>query len=165
MYKVSVILFAIFGSQIAIGCTSYQPMGLTGGYSEVPLAKGVYHIQAAGNAYARSRKVNAILYTRAAVLAKEKGYDRILISEFKQDVIQNISSDGNTYGAATTSVYGNTAYTSYSGYGGGVTTNNKPIADLVVRFLSTTDREYPSGLLVEDVIASYGPIAGYKPEG
>lgn len=155
-------------------CTTYQPEGFAGGFREVPLATDTYRVTASGNAFVSHSKTTAIAYTRAAVLSKEHGYDRFLILGFDEwtrtSTVTSPGSATTTY-TSNTSVtgYGNTAYGSTTGSAHTsispptTQTYNKPVTDIVVKFVSIDSSEYPKALSVEQVLSRYGPIAGYKP--
>jgi hypothetical protein len=59
---------------LVISCTTYQKMGLTGGYSDYPLGAKKYKVSARGNGYTSEDRVQSIAFKRAAALTLENGY-------------------------------------------------------------------------------------------
>ena len=161
------------------GCTSYTPAGegvagFFGGFNETPLAQDAYRINASGNAYTSRAKTNAIAMVRAAELARENGYERFLILSFDEwskvnTFVTNGQATTNTYGTATAYTYGNsvnvagnaTSYTTYSPPQ--YHTVEKPRTDIVVKFVGIDDPAATNALSVDQILAEFGPRAGYKP--
>ncbi|MCY4362884.1 MAG: hypothetical protein OXE42_11985 [Gammaproteobacteria bacterium] len=64
------------------GCaTSYQPKGLTGGFSEIQIAEGTYQITFEGNAYTDKRKTIDFTLLRSAEITLENGYRYFVITD------------------------------------------------------------------------------------
>lgn len=59
---------------LAAACTSYQPAGLSGGFSETRLSATSYQVQFRGNSYTSSARVEKFMLRRAAELALENGF-------------------------------------------------------------------------------------------
>ena len=172
-------IFSVLASLALAACTSYTPAGqgvagLFGGFDETPLAQDAYRINASGNAYTSRAKTNAIAMVRAAELAREKGYEKFLILSFDEwSKVNTFVTDGqattNTYGTATAYSYGNsvnvtgnsTSQTTYSPPQ--YHTVEKPRTDIVVRFVSMDDPAAANALSVDQILAEFGPRAGYKP--
>ena len=66
---------------LVTGCasTSYQPMGYTGGYTELKLSADSYRITVAANAYTSEVQAQNIAFLRAADLTLQAGFDRFVI--------------------------------------------------------------------------------------
>jgi hypothetical protein len=69
-----------FGLALALaGCslgTGYQPMGLTGGYSEQQLSLDTYKIHVLANGWTDTRRAQEIAMLRASELTLNAGYNR-----------------------------------------------------------------------------------------
>ena len=64
------------------GCaTSYQPKGLTGGFSEIQIAEGTYQITFEGNGFTEKRKTTDFTLLRSAEIALENGYRYFVITD------------------------------------------------------------------------------------
>jgi uncharacterized lipoprotein YajG len=62
------------------GCaTPYQPMGATGGYSELKLNEDTYLVTVAGNGYTSADRAQKIALLRAAELTIQSGFQRFII--------------------------------------------------------------------------------------
>jgi hypothetical protein len=70
MLRVAILSVALF----ATFCTTYQPLGLSGGFSETQLAGNVYQVRFQGNGYTSTERTSQFLLRRAAELALEKGH-------------------------------------------------------------------------------------------
>lgn len=154
---------------LVTGCvtsTPYQPLGVTGGYTELPLSADTYQIRFNGNGMTSAPRAQQMALVRAAELTLLKGYDRFLIIDNQEWTQQ---SQFTTPAQATTTInsstYGNygtaTANTTVSG--GDTMTINKPRANLVVRFLEPGDPGYGKALRAKSVLAEVGPQVGYSP--
>ena len=136
--------------------------------------KDAYRINASGNAYTSREKTNAIAMVRAAELAREKGYEKFLILSFDEwSKVNTFVTSGEaattTYGNATAYNFGNsvnvtgnaTSHTTYSPPQ--YQTIENPRTDIVVRFVSADDPAAANALSVDQILAEFGPRAGYKP--
>lgn len=119
------------------GCaTSYQPQGMTGGFSEVQLEANVFKVSFNGNGYTRADTASDYALLRSAELARQNGYKYFVIvdtantsetssfttpttavTNVNANTYGNAYSYGNstnyratTYGTATTTVYGGHTY-------------------------------------------------------
>lgn len=67
---------------LLVGCaTSYQPKGLTGGFSEIQIAKGTYQITFEGNGFTDKRKTIDFTLLRSAEITLENGYRYFVITD------------------------------------------------------------------------------------
>jgi len=94
MKKLSLSLLSLF---LFIGCTSYQPTGLTGGYSEIQLGENIFQVSFRGNGYTSSERAADFCLLRCAELALEKGYNYFAIVESEK------TSKTSTYTTPTNS--------------------------------------------------------------
>jgi hypothetical protein len=67
---------AIFSLALLISsaCTSYQPAGLSGGFSETRLSQTSFQVHFRGNSYTSAARVEKFMLRRGAELALENGY-------------------------------------------------------------------------------------------
>jgi hypothetical protein len=95
---------------VLAGCaTKYQEMGFTGGVAAEQVTADVFRIKSRGNAYTAQSTVQDYVLLNAAETAKGASHF-IMISAADATRVDTIV----TPGTANTSVYGNTAYTTYS---------------------------------------------------
>lgn len=94
---------------LASCATSYQKMGLSGGYEEQQLANDIYKVEFSGNGYTGSSTVEKYLMRRCAELTVEKGFSHFLIvsgkdttSESTHTNYQTTYNYGYAYGTANT---------------------------------------------------------------
>lgn len=94
------------------GCaTKYQDMGFTGGVAAEQISSDTWRILARGNGYTSSETVQDYVLLKAAETTQTQGGTHFVIVGENQ---ANQAVQITTGGSATTSVVGNTAYTSYS---------------------------------------------------
>jgi hypothetical protein len=73
------------------GCaTTYQPKGLSGGFSEIALDSTTWRVSFDGNGYSDRGTIEAYLMFRAAELTNEKGFDWFTLNERQGDVESDI---------------------------------------------------------------------------
>jgi len=146
---------AIF-ALIALGAcsTPYQEIGLTGGVSAFPMTANTFRIEARGNGSTGATTIQDYTMLKAAETAKAAGGTHFLIIS-----AQDASTSGAIVmpGQAQTSVYGNTAYTSYSP----PTTIriNKPRLNTYIRVLTIAPGQpIPLGAIsADEIIQNIGP--------
>lgn len=159
---------------LMFGCTTYKPEGFGGGYNEMPLSQNAYLIKARGNAFASQNKTIAIAMVRAAVIAKEHGYDRFLIlDQATYNDLSTYTTTGTATTNSTTSLTGNISGNRIRASGHTISktsydppqvhTISKPRSEMVVFFVSKSDPQYDNALPVRSIIDRYGKTAGYKP--
>ena len=82
----SILLFA--------GCvTPYQPLGYTGGYSDLVLDDETFRVSFIGNGYTSSDIVETYLLYRCAELTVQRGFDYFVIMDSKNGTDLYIDSD------------------------------------------------------------------------
>jgi hypothetical protein len=63
-----------------LGCaTKYQPVGLTGGYSNIQIDANTYRVSFRGNGMTSRERVETYMLYRCAELTAEAGYDYFMI--------------------------------------------------------------------------------------
>lgn len=122
MKKLSISLLSFF---LFIACTSYQPTGFTGGYSEIQLGENIFQVSFRGNGYTSSERAADFCLLRCAELAHEKGYDYFAIIDSEKTSKNSIyttptnsstsinvyPSGSHIYGNAQTKTTGGETYT------------------------------------------------------
>lgn len=102
--------------------TSYQPLGLSGGYSDLQLNATTYKVAYNGNGYTSTDRLQNLLLYRCANLAMQNNFRYFIIvdgntsyneSSYTTPAQVNSTSYGSTngYGTANTNYYGNYAST------------------------------------------------------
>ena len=129
--KISVVTGIVFAFFLSGCATQYNngKMGATGGVEAQFITNDTARISSRGNAFTDRTRIFEFVLLKAAETAVENGYTHFAIIESA-----DASKMGSitTPGSAQTSIYGNTAYTTYSP---GSTTNYiKPGQDTLVRF-------------------------------
>lgn len=75
---VAVVLAAV----TVTGCaTSYQPRGLSGGFSETQLAENVFEVRFSGNGYTSSERASDFALLRSAELTLERGFKYFVVDD------------------------------------------------------------------------------------
>ncbi len=65
---------------VMAGCAStYQPEGLSGGFSEIQLDKNVFQVSFQGNAYTATQRVEEMALLRAADLTRRNGFRYFIV--------------------------------------------------------------------------------------
>ncbi|RCL87199.1 hypothetical protein [Hyphomonas sp.] len=154
--------------------TGYQPEGMSGGFSEIPLAADAYQISVNGNGFTSSSRVTEMALLRGAELAKQNGYNYFVVRGVNEDSSVSSyttpgSSHTSTYGTATAYGYGNTA-TAYGSSNSHTTYNApqthtiiKPGVDMVVQFIPDEHAQAAAALSVVQVFNMYGEKYGLEP--
>ena len=94
MKKYFLYLLSFF---ILVGCTTYQPEGFTGGFSEIQLGENIFQVSFRGNGYTSSERASDFCLLRCAELTLEKGYSYFAIIESEK------TSKTSTYTTPTNS--------------------------------------------------------------
>lgn len=108
---VKVLAALLLAAGLAACGTQYQEMGLTGGVSAEPVMTDVYRITASGNAYTSSSKVQDFTLLKAAETTLEAGGTHFIVLD---EADQTRLATAQTPGTMKTSVYGSTAFTTYT---------------------------------------------------
>ena len=129
------------------GCaTSYQPQGMTGGFSETQLDTNMFTVTFKGNGHTSRDKANDFALLRSAEVALENGYKYFIIVDAQQyaknstyttPVIATTNANANTFATANNMMLNaNTYGTSTTTFTGGQTYNSsKPrTANTIVCF-------------------------------
>ncbi|TCS36613.1 hypothetical protein EDC30_106155 [Paucimonas lemoignei] len=127
-----------------VGCaTSYQPLGMTGGFSETRISDDTYQVKFSGNGNTSGDKVWYYWIYRCAELTKSKGYNAFVLISDKAASNSNDKLSGAsaslqpaTMGSGEEPVFvnakGGGGYYYIPSYGGRITTYS---ASAFVRFL------------------------------
>lgn len=87
--------------------TSYKPLGLSGGYSEMALTEDTYKVSFQGNSYTSQEEVQNLFLRRCAELTLNKGYKYFVVSNsdiqvttsyHKSPTTVNTSTDDSSWG-------------------------------------------------------------------
>lgn len=99
------ILFCIFSIIFISSCaTTYQRSGFTGGYESYQVSDNIFMVNFSGNGYTSNQQAWLFFLTRAAEIARDKGYSGFYVIE-SQDLTR--SSQYTTQGYARSSTTGN----------------------------------------------------------
>jgi hypothetical protein len=136
------------------GCaTKYQEMGFSGGVAAQQITADTFRIQARGNAYTNSAMVQDYVLLKAAETTQANG------ATYFQIVSAADASRASTFvtpGSSTTTLVGNTAFTTTSP--GSVDTVIKPGQDVYVRVLKTAPNVPTPGVYsAAEIIQFIGP--------
>lgn len=124
------IIIVISIITLLTGCaTSYQPQGMTGGFSETQLDQNVFTVLFKGNGFTSKEKAKDFTLLRSAELALNNGYKYFVIvdadeysenSTYTTPMTATTDVNANTYGTAYN--YGNTTTYNANIYGTATTT-------------------------------------------
>lgn len=147
-------IFVLFGLLVLCGCaTKYQDMGFTGGVAAEQITADTWRIRARGNAYTNSSTVQDYVLLKAAETTQAAG------GTYFQIVSAADASRASTFvtpGNSTTTVVGNTAFTTTSP--GSVDTVIKPGQDVYIRVLKATPSGATPGVYsAAEIIQFVGP--------
>lgn len=107
-----VTLFVTSSTIFITACaTIYQPMGFTGGYSDVQLDKNTIQVTFRGNAYVSRETVSTYLLYRCAETTVEHGFDYFVIVDRDVDVTHGAITTAGHYSGTTYYSGGGTAWT------------------------------------------------------
>lgn len=152
-FKLVAVLFLAIG--LAACSTQYQEMGLAGGVTAEPVMTDVYRITARGNAYTGSSQVQDFALLKAAETTLEAGGSHFIVLG---ETDQTNLSTAQTPGTMQTSVYGSTAFTTYTP---GMTYNIvKPGQAVMIRVIRLQpDQTPPPGAFpAMDIVQTIGPM-------
>ena len=124
MKKITLFVLLLF----LFGCsTSYQSIGVTGGFTETRLNENIFRVSFRGNGFTSSEQAADFALLRSAELTLLYGYKYFIVIDNSEVV------DVNSYTTPVTSyttVYGNTAQTYY--YGGATYNISRPSSTNVI---------------------------------
>lgn len=66
---------------LVAGCTSYQPRGVTGGFSETQMSPTLYQVRFVGNGYTSEERATEFFLRRCAEIALENGFRYFVITD------------------------------------------------------------------------------------
>lgn len=90
---------------LLVSCaTRYQPLGLTGGFSEARFDETTYEIAFKANAFTSADEVQRYILFRAAELTSQAGFDYFVITEAGTNVTGQVDQNGNISGYGTTTL-------------------------------------------------------------
>ncbi len=142
-------------------CTTYQPDGIGGGFSETPLAKNVYQIHARGGSSANAGLVRNIALVRAAELTLNNGFHSFIVLEQENRTETSTYTSPGMYNT-TTNYVGNQPVMTTTYSGDSVSQYNTPKTDMVVRMFELGEEGSENALDPMVIIANVGPGVGYK---
>lgn len=109
---------------IIIGCTTYKPVGFTGGYSDIPTdSENVAITQFSGNGYTPGSSINSFMLTRLAEITISRGYKYFYLYDSNTNISTSIgsyttnrtqSSNSNFSGFSNGNYYTGTITTTYN---------------------------------------------------
>jgi hypothetical protein len=145
-------MFAVLLCTGLLGCgTPYQNMGFRRGVAAEQVSADIYRIKARGNAYTSQSTVQDYTLLRAAETAKSAGATHFQLISAADASSQSIVTTPST---ASTSVVGNTAFTTYSP--GSTDVVIKPGQDAYIRVLRLAKGQSPpSGAFSANEIIRY----------
>jgi hypothetical protein len=151
MAKTRLVLVLSIGALLAGCSTRYQDMGFTGGVVAEQMSADVFRIKARGNAYTDTSTVGDYMLLKAAETTKSAGATHFqVISATDASKNQVVT----TPGSVNTSVYGNTALTTYSPPTTSVMF--KPGQDAYIKVLRLpTGQQVPANVYVADDIIQF----------
>jgi hypothetical protein len=117
------------------GCaTSYQPMGFTGGFSEVQLNADTYQITVAGNGYTSADRAQKIALLRACDLTLKAGFQRFVVvgGNVSQQYAGTSPVVVNTFGSTTVATGGDAIM--------------KPGGNLTIHFVRPTEPAFANAM-------------------
>ncbi len=146
------------------GCaTTYQRVGLTGGYSETQLGENVFQVSFRGNGYTSYQRTSDFSLLRSAEVALENGYNYfIIVDSEKYSKTGTYTTPTRSYTTGSAYDYGNYAYGSATTttYGGQTYFISKPRAvNTIVCFKEKPDINgivYNSEFVVKSIRTKYG---------
>lgn len=136
------------------GCsTPYQGMGFAGGVEAQQMTADTYRIVARGNGFTGATTIQDYTMLKAAETTKAAGGTHFVIVSASDATRTNLVS---TPGEARTSVYGNSAFTTYSP--GSTYQVVKPGQDTYIRVITVVQSSQPpqGAIFADDVIKYVG---------
>lgn len=146
-------IFLLFTILIFSGCsaTKYQEMSITGGVKAQQITANSYRILARGNGYTDPTAIKDFALLKAAETTKHAGMTHFQIVNADD---ASKSESYSTTASSTTSLIGNTAYTTHNP--GSRYNINKPGQDLYIRVLKLDQsKKLPENTFFADEIIKY----------
>jgi hypothetical protein len=128
------IAMAAIAAALAGCATEYQPMGMTGGYSEIKLNEDTYQVTVAGNGYTSADRAQKIALLRACDLTIQVGFQRFVIAG------GNVDNKYAGNAPVVVNTFGNTAIAS------GGEAIMKPGGNLTIHFVKPADPAYATAM-------------------
>jgi hypothetical protein len=148
------VLFLLASTLVMASCaTTYQPKGLTGGFSETQLDEDLFTVRFSGNGYTSSERASDFALLRCADLAIQNNFEYFKIvdsqSNMKTSYIVTTDRDFNA------STYGNSLYGS-SNQTTNVKAIERPRINLTVRLLKDkADGSYNATFIRNSIRSKY----------
>ncbi len=94
------------------GCaTTYQPEGLSGGFSETQLDTNVFRVSFRGNGYTRAERAEELALLRSAELTLKNGFTHFVVIDGRsREQLGTYTTPTQSYTTANATAYGNSAY-------------------------------------------------------
>jgi len=159
---IRLILFAVALS----GCaTSYQPKGLTGGYSETQLNPNIFRVSFSGNGFTGAEKAADLALLRSAEITLNSGFTHfVIIDGNSTESLYAYTTPAQSYTTANATAYGNYAYgtANTTTYGGQTFIASKPKStNTIMCFKGKPDYQglvYDAKFVCESVGSKYDVI-------
>jgi hypothetical protein len=145
---------ALAACMLAAACnTPYQENGLTGGVVAAPITSDTYRISARGNGYTDSTTIQDYVLLKAAETTLAAGRTHFMIVNAADSTSRSI---GQTPGTVSTSLIGNTAFTTYNP---GMTYDVvKPGSDVIIQIGTLpSGQQVPGAFNAQEVFDSINP--------
>jgi len=130
---------AVMSSLICVACASYQPDGLSGGYSETRLWDNAFHVTFAGNAYTTQENAEDFALLRAAELTLENDFSYFAILDSANWTSTSINTSHSSSTANMSAHYGSAKMQQQ---GGQTSTSLVPHAELDVELFNAMPQGY-----------------------
>jgi len=94
------------------GCaTTYQPEGLSGGFTETQLDTNVFRVSFRGNGYTRAERAEELALLRSAELTLQNGFTHFLIVDGRsRERLGTYTTPTQSFTTANATAFGNSAY-------------------------------------------------------
>jgi hypothetical protein len=166
MKTITVISLAI----LLGGCaTTYQPEGLSGGFSETQLDTNVFRVSFRGNGYTRAERAEELALLRSAELTLKNGFTHFVVIDGRsREHLDTYTTPTQSYTTATATAYGNAAYGTArtTTYGGQTFLISKPsTTNTIMCFNGKPDIQalvYDAKSVCNSLGQKYGVVCGAK---
>lgn len=130
---------ALMSSLICVACASYQPKGLSGGYSDTHLWGNTFHVTFAGNAHITQEHAADFALLRAAELTLENDFSYFAILD---SATWTSTSVNTSHSSSTTNMSAHYGSAKMQQHGGKTSTSVMPHAELDVELFSAKPQGY-----------------------
>lgn len=107
----TVLAVAMLGAALSGCATSYQPNGLTGGFSETQLGENIFRVSFRGNGYTRGERASDFALLRSAEVAEQHGFRYfVIVQSADKTATSAYTTPTQSYTTGSAYAFGNTAY-------------------------------------------------------